>query len=113
MRNGLSCKAPGILLRHGKNHSRYFIFPKDRPGMVATLYPRSPQPAPDIYFELLGLTLFYLFYSFSPLTTCTLSGLDIYLYLVFPSTRSCATSDNCPTSLPVALLVHTPTFIGI
>jgi len=28
MQNGLSCKAPGILLRHGKNHSRYLYFQK-------------------------------------------------------------------------------------
>src|SRR5467141_1113655 len=56
---------------------------------------------------------YYIFYLFLPLTTCTLSSLDIYLYLVFPSNCSCATSDIFPTSLPVALLVHTPTFIGI
>src|SRR5882672_3057790 len=58
------------------------------------------------------ITLFYLFYSFLLLTICTLSGLDIYLYLVFPSTHSRATSDVCLTSLLVTLLVHTPTFLG-
>src|SRR5882672_10923692 len=56
---------------------------------------------------------YYLFYLFLPLTTCTLSGLDIYLYLFFPSTCPRTTSDVCPTSLPVTLLKHTPTFIGI
>src|SRR5882672_4842624 len=56
---------------------------------------------------------YYLFYLFLPLTTCTLSSLDIYLYLVFPSTCPRVTSDICLTSLPVTLLVHTPTFIGI
>src|SRR5882672_5943056 len=52
------------------------------------------------------------YYLFLLLTTCTLFGLDIYLYLAF-SSYSCsrATSDICLTSLPVALLVHTPTFI--
>ena len=57
---------------------------------------------------------------------------DYYLFLLIPTSRylylvrsghllvsylsfllSRATSNVCPTSLPVALLVHTPTFIGI
>src|SRR5882672_9774211 len=56
---------------------------------------------------------YYLFYLFLPLTTCTLFGLDIYLYLAFPSCScSCATSNVVPTSFSVTLLVHTPTFVG-
>src|SRR5467141_1404856 len=53
------------------------------------------------------------YYLFLVLTTCTLFGLDIYLYLAFPS-YSCshATSDVCLTSFSVALLMHTPTFTG-
>ena len=53
------------------------------------------------------------YYLFLLLTTCTLFGLDIYLYLAFPS-YSCshANSDVFPTSFSVTLLVHTPTFVG-
>src|SRR5467141_301639 len=53
------------------------------------------------------------YYLFLLLATCTLFGLDIYLYLAFPS-YSCshATSNICLTSFSVALLVHTPTFVG-
>ena len=53
------------------------------------------------------------YYLFLLLTTCTLFGLDIYLYLVFPSCScSCVTSNLCPTSFYVTSLMHTPTFIG-
>src|SRR5467141_824548 len=53
------------------------------------------------------------YYLFLLLTTCTLFGLDIHLYLVYPSCScSHATSDVFLTSFSVTLLMHTPTFIG-
>jgi len=66
----------------------------------------------DYYLVLLCSTSFY-YSTHSFLSLLYLVGLDIYLYLVFPSTRSRATSDVLSDFTPCRPARAHPTFIGI